>query len=371
MIAITNGKFFDGNELLAGLTLFIKDGKISKVSADQILDGYEVIDAEGGYINPGFMDLQIYGSGGDLFSAYPEADTLRQMDLDLIRKGTTGFLACVATNTPEIVWQAISAAKEYRDEAVGFLGLHLEGPYLNAKRRGAHVASYIRKASLDEVKRLMEHADGTVKMMTIAAELQDDEVIRYLLDQNVVLSLGHSDASFAEATKAYDAGIMTTTHLFNAMPSIHHRSPNLPVAAFNHPKAMASIIADGSHVDFEMIKTSYKVMRERLFLITDAVTACSIGPYQHQLSGEKFITPDGTLSGSSITLLQAVQNCITYCGIPLPDALKMASVYPAGLLGLSGRRGTLSVGSRADLILLSEDLQIKRVLAEGIEYLTL
>lgn len=371
MIAITNGKFFEGNELLSGLTLFIKEGRIKKISADQILDGYEVIDAKGGYINPGFVDLQIYGSGGNLFSAYPEADTLRQMDLDLIRKGTTGFLACVATNTLEIIRQSIDAAKAYRNEAIGFLGLHLEGPYLNPKRLGAHVPAYVRKANLDEVKRLMEHADGTVKMMTIAAELQDDEVISYLLDQGVVLSLGHSDASFEQATKAYDQGFKTTTHLFNAMPSIHHRSPNLAVAAYNHSKAMASIIADGSHVDFEMIKTSYKVMRERLFLITDAVTECGIGPYQHRLSGDKFITPDGTLSGSSITLLQAVQNCISYCGIPLPDALKMASVYPAALLGLAGRTGGLNVGSRADLVLLSEDLQLRLVLAGGAAYLTL
>lgn len=368
MIAITNGKFFDGNELLSGLTLFIREGKISKISADQILDGYTVIDAKGGYINPGFMDLQIYGSGGNLFSAYPKADTLRQMDLDLIRKGTTGFLACVATNTPEIVWQSVSAAKAYRGEAIGFLGLHLEGPYLNPKRLGAHVPEYVRKAGLEEVKRLMEHADGTVKMMTVAAELQDDKVIGYLLDQDVVLSLGHSDASFEQATWAYDRGFKTTTHLFNAMPSIHHRSPNLPVAAFNHPEAMASIIADGSHVDFEMIKVSYKAMHERLFLITDAVTPCDIGPYQHRLSGDKFITPDGTLSGSNITLLQAVQNCIRYCGIPLPDALRMASVYPAGLLGIPERNGTLSVGSRADLVLLSEDLQLRHVLAGGAEY---
>ncbi|HKG06236.1 MAG TPA: N-acetylglucosamine-6-phosphate deacetylase [Pedobacter sp.] len=371
MIAITNGKFFDGNELLTGLTLFIENGRISKISGDQILDGYYVIDACGAYINSGFVDLQIYGSGGNLFSAYPEAITLRQMDLDLISKGTTGFLACVATNSDEVVWQCVDAAKAYRDEAVGFLGLHLEGPYLNTKRRGAHVAAYIRKAGLDEVKKLLEHADGTIKMMTVAAELQDDEVIRYLLDQGIVLSLGHSDASFAEATRAYDMGFKSTTHLFNAMPSIHHRAPNLAVAAYNHPKAMASIIADGSHVDFEMIRFSQKVMGERLFLITDAVTACNTGPYQHQLSGEKFITPDGTLSGSNITLLQAVRNCVDHCGISLPNALKMASLYPSRLMEMPGRTGSITVGSRANLVLLSDDLKLQRVFAEGLEYSTL
>ena len=368
MIAITNSKFFDGDVLVTDHTVFIENGKITRISQDVMLGGCEVIDGEGAFLNAGFIDLQIYGSGGNLFSAYPETETLRQMDLDLVRKGTTGFLACVATNTSEIVWQSITAAKAYREDAVGFLGLHLEGPYLNAKRRGAHIAEYIRKASLDEVKRLMEHADGVVKMMTVAAELQDDEVISYLLDQDVILSLGHSDAGYAEATAAYDKGFETTTHLFNAMPSIHHRAPNLPAAVYNHPAAMASIIADGSHVDFAMVKISHKVMGDRLFLITDAVTECNIGPYQHQLSGDKFITPDGTLSGSNITLLQAVQNCVEHCGISLPDALKMASLYPARLINTPGQTGEIMVGGKADLVLISEDLKLKKVFAGGREY---
>jgi len=363
MIAITNGKFFIDDNLVTGQNIFVERGKITKISADQILDGYEIVDARGCYISPGFTDLQIYGSGGNLFSAYPTAETLRQMDLDLSSKGTTGFLACVATNTPEIVDQCIAAAKVYRTEALGFWGLHLEGPYINAKRRGAHIEKYVRKASLDEVKRLLEMADGTIKMMTLAAELQDDLVIQYLLDHNIVLSLGHSDADFEQATAAYNNGFKTTTHLFNAMPSIHHRAPGIPTAAFNHPEAMASIIADGSHVDFEVVKTSHKLMKERLFLITDAVTECKIGPYQHQLSGEKFVTPEGTLSGSNITMLQAVKNCTKHCDISLNDALKMATIYPARLMGLSEKTGNLAVDASANMVLLSESLELVNVFA--------
>lgn len=283
------------------------------------------------------------------------------MDADLISKGTTSFLACVATNSPEIVRQAIAAAKAYRPMAKGFLGLHLEGPYLNEKRKGAHVASYIKKATLAEVKELLALADGVVKMMTIAPELQDDEVVDYLLANNIVLSIGHSDATFAQATAAYNKGISTTTHLFNAMPSMHHREPNLPVAAFNHPKAMASIIADGNHVNFEVVKMAYQLMQERLFLITDAVTACNIGPYQHQLQGNKFITPEGTLSGSNITLLQAAQNCVNYCGIPLSAALDMASLTPARVMGLEKNIGKIEVGHTADLLFLSPELKLTRV----------
>lgn len=366
MIAITNCKLFKEGLLLTDQNVLIENGKIAKISSEAIPAGVECIDAGTHYLCPSFIDLQIYGSGGQLFSAYPTAATLKQMDEDLISKGTTGFLACVATNSMEVLYQSIDAAKAYRAEARGFLGLHLEGPYLNPKRRGAHVEAYIHKATLDEVKRLLDYADGTVKMMTLAAELQEETVIGYLLAHDVLLSLGHSDASFAEATAAYDNGFKTTTHLFNAMPSIHHRAPNLPVALFNHPSAMASIIADGNHVDFEMVKMSHKLMGDRLFLITDAVTECHIGPYQHQLSGEKFVTADGTLSGSNITLVQAVQNCVKHCGIALNDAIKMASAQPAKLMGLSDKVGSLSVGSRADLLLLDADLQLRKVFVDGL-----
>jgi len=369
MIAITNGKIFIEDKLVEDQVILIGDGVILAVGEVSVPDGASVVDAQGAYVSPGFLDLQIYGSGGNLFSAYPTAATLAQMDEDLINKGTTGFLACVATNTPEIVAQAISAAKEYRPLAKGFLGLHLEGPYLNAKRRGAHPEAYIKKATLHEVKRLVDDADGVVKMMTIAAELQDDEVLDYLAQQEVILSLGHSDATFEQASAAYSRGFSSTTHLFNAMAPIHHRAPNLPVAVLNHPKAMASIIADGRHVDFEMVKMSHRLMGDRLFLITDAVTACNIGPYQHQLDGDKFITPDGTLSGSNITMLQAVQNCVSHCGIVLGDALKLATENPARLMGLNNNIGSLSVGNDANLLFLDERLRLEKVFVSGTEHL--
>lgn len=366
MVAITNCKLFIAGVLLTDQSVLIENGKITRVSSEPIPAGYQQIDGSGQLLSPSFIDLQIYGSGGALFSAYPTAETLRQMDDDLLRKGTTGFLACVATNSMEIVYQSLDAAKAYRAQAKGFLGLHLEGPYLNAKRRGAHIAAYIHKAELDEVKRLLDYADGTVKMMTLAAELQDDAVISYLLDNKVVLSLGHSDASFEEATAAYNKGFATTTHLFNAMPSIHHRAPNLPVAVLNHPSAMASIIADGSHVDFEMVKMSQRLMKERLFLITDAVTECNVGPYRHQLLGDKFITGDGTLSGSNITMLQAVQNCVSHCEIALSDALNMASLYPAKLVGLQDKIGQLNVGNEANMLLLTPELKLSKVFVGGL-----
>lgn len=363
MIAITNGRFFNEDDLIANQTVLINNGKIVGFTDGTIPDGYIVHDAEQNYLAPGFIDLQIYGSGGNLFSAYPSVATLAQMDDDLIAKGTTGFLACVATNSKEIIEECIIAAKAYRPRAKGFLGLHLEGPYLNVKRRGAHPAEYIKKATLDEVKELITLADGVVKMITIAPELQDDEIIAYLLQNNIVLSIGHSDATFEQAKDAYNKGITTTTHLFNAMSSIHHREPNLPTAFFNHGSAMASIIADGKHVNFEVIKMSHKLAKDRLFLITDAVTSCEVGPYQHQLVGDKFIMPDGTLSGSNITMLSAVKNCVTYCEIGLSDAIKMATYSPAKLIGKLTTK--IEVGYQANFIIFDVDFNLKTVIFNG------
>lgn len=368
MIAITNASYHKGNEILHNQTFLISNGHIEAIGDIEMPDTYEQIDAAGQLITPGFMELQIYGSGGNLFSAYPTVETLRQMELDLARKGTTSFLVCLATNSIDVFYKAIEAAKAYRSEAKGFMGLHLEGPYLNPKRLGAHPEKYVKKATLEEVKGLIEAADGAVKMMTLAAELQDPQVIEYLLSKGVVLSLGHSDATYEQATAAYNNGFTTTTHLFNAMPQIHHRSPNLPVALFSHPTAKGSIIVDGEHVNFEVVKMAAKLMQDRLFLITDAVTACDLPPYKHRLRGDKYVTEEGTLSGSNITLLQAVQNCVAFCDIELPRALAMASTIPAKVIG----RNTLTelaVGTPADLLILAEDLSLERVFVAGIEYL--
>lgn len=314
---------------------------------------------------PGFIDLQIYGAGERLFSADPTVESLTIMEDDLLKKGTTGFLACMATNSQEVFNECIKAAKAHRSTAKNCLGLHLEGPFLNPKRLGAHVPAFVRKASLDEIKKLIDFGDGVIKMMTIAPELQDDEVIQYLLDHGVVVSLGHSNATFEEATAAYNKGIQTTTHLFNAMSPIHHREPGIPTAVFSHDKAMASIIADGQHVDFEVIKFAQKILKERLFLITDAVTSCSTGPYQHVEKGNKFVMPDGTLSGSSLTMLEAVKNCVSHCDISLNEAIKMGTLYPAKLIGIDKFTSYISVGQQANLLLIDDHFNLKEVIFHG------
>jgi len=356
---ISNTSYFQGNDLKKNQDIIINGALISNINESSSKETSPSL------VIPGFIDLQIYGAGDRLFSAEPSAESLSIMENDLLKKGTTGFLACIATNSPEVFDECIKAAKEHRTYAKNFIGLHLEGPFLNPKRLGAHVPAFVHKASLDEIKKLIDFGDGVIKMMTIAPEIQDDEVIQYLLDHGIVVSLGHSNATFDEATSAYNKGIQTTTHLFNAMSPIHHREPGIPTAVFSHDKAMASIIADGQHVDFAVVKFAQKLLKERLFLITDAVTACSIGPYQHVQKGNKYVMPDGTLSGSSLTMLEAVRNCVLHCDISLNDAVKMGTLYPAQLIGIENLTATIETGHQANLLVLDDELNLKEVIFKG------
>ncbi len=359
-IALINSQIFDGHNWLNNHHLVLKNGVVENISTEIPQNVDVVINANNKLLVPAFVELQVYGSGGNLFSAFPREATLAQMESHLHSHGTAAFLACVATNTDEVMYNCIRAAKAFSKHCNGFLGLHLEGPYLNATKRGAHIESFIRKATLDEVKKLLDFADGTIKMITIAPEMQDDQVIQYLLDHQIVLSLGHSNATFEEATAAYNSGIQTTTHLFNAMSAIHHREPGIPTALFNHKTAISSIIADGNHVHFDVIKFASAVLKERLFLITDTVAACNVGPYKHRLEGDKFVTDDGTLSGANIHLLDAVKNCVNHCEIELDLALKMAALFPAKLLGLDTEYGTIEIGKPAKMLLLNGDLSLEQ-----------
>jgi len=361
MQTFDNYDYFDGKEIKHNQSITISDNKIASIAIASKAE------TKKGLIVPGFIDLQIYGAAGKLFSAEPSIDNIRIIEDQLLQEGTTSFLICLATNTPEVFRQCISVIKEYRTEARNCLGLHLEGPFINPEKRGAHVAAYIRKATLDEIKQLLDFGDGTIKMMTLAPELQDEDVIQYLLDNDVIVSLGHSSATFDQATKAYKDGVQTTTHLFNAMSALQHRSPGIPAAVFNHPTAMSSIIADGLHVDFEVVKIASKVMKERLFLITDAVTECNSGPYQHHATDGKFVMPDGTLSGSAMTMLQSIKNCVAHCGISLNDAINMATYYPAKLIKSENEIGQISVNAKANFVLLNEQLDIAQVFYNGEE----
>ena len=361
--AFMNSTIYTGKEKIAGKALVIEDEKIKDILAnEEIPPNSKIIDCKNCIISPGLIDIQIYGAGGYLFSNSPSAIALKSMTEALLKVGTTAFYPTLATNSIEIFLKAIKVVKENPHPAV--MGLHFEGPYLNPVKRGAHIPEFIKHAEKKEVKEFLKAADGVLKIMTLAPEMVDKEIIKMLVGNGVVVSAGHSNATFEEAVKGYENGITTTTHLFNAMSPMHHRNTGLPGAVYLSKDVYASIIADGIHVDYNTLMISKRIMKERLFLITDAVEENKEGAYVHVKQKDRFTLPDGTLSGSKLTLLKAVENCVEHAGIPLDEALRMASTYPAQVMNLSDR-GKIEEGLKANLTIFSEDFQPKYTVLDG------
>ena len=362
-IALTNCILYAPYAILKEHALLISDGQIVEIIAEnQVPRDYTKVDLHGAYVCPGLVDLQIYGTGAHLFSAELTIDSIRTIENELLRQGCTSFCLTLATNTLSLFKEAIQVFNQANPRVA--LGLHLEGPFLNAKKRGAHPAELVIPAKKALLEKLLDSDEGAVNIMTVAPELFPDECLEYLLSKNILISAGHSDATQDEATQAFEKGIKTVTHLWNAMSPLHHREVGLPGATFNHPSVMASIIADGIHLSYDMLKLSKKALGERLFLITDAVASCSTGIYHHELNNDHYVLPDGTLSGSALTLLQAVKNCVQYADIALDEAIRMATLYPSNLINRKDL-GRLEAGAKANILIFDSNFDVVDVYFEG------
>lgn len=361
--AIRNARIFTGEEFLHHQAVLIREDRIEGiVPGTEIPSDAHIIDAADQMLVPGFIDLQIYGAGGFLFSNDPNPGALKAISDAILKSGTTSFMLTLATNTNEIFLRSFEVAKNNPHPALA--GIHLEGPYFNPIRRGAHIEKLIHPPSLKEVEQLLEAGKGIFRMMTLAPEVCSDEVMDLLLQHNIILSAGHSNATYLQAMHGFSRGIRTVTHLFNAMSPLHHRDTGLPGAAFLS-NAYASIIADGVHVDWQTLRISKQMMGRRLFLITDAVDENLSGAYVHLRKADRFTLPDGTLSGSRLTMPEAVRNCIRYAGIAMEEALRMATVYPAEVMQASDL-GRIAPGAKANLLLIDNDINVKAVWVRGL-----
>ncbi len=358
-----NAVFFTGKEVVKDKILIISENSIEGFAeTGSIPEGSSLIDCRGWLVTSGFIDLQIAGGGGYLFSSNTTPEALARITESIVASGTTGFLLALPTNTPEVYREAFRTVRENPNPAL--MGLHLEGPFISLARRGAHARELIRVPSEGAVRELLDEAGGAITMMTVAPEGCTADVINLLKENGVTVAAGHSNASFRQASDGFAMGIETTTHLFNAMSPLHHRDPGLPGAVFNSDTVRASIIADGIHVDFTMLAIVKKIMRERLFLVSDAVEENDRGAYRHVMQPDRFTLPDGTLSGAKLSMLDAVRNCVRHAGIDLYEAIRMASLYPAQLIR-AGDRGLIAPGARADLIIIDSDLELKGIYFNG------
>ena len=355
--AITNTIIYTGKEILSGTSILINNGKIEGFVYDEdIPDEYTVRNLRGNNISAAFIDLQIYGGNGQLFSVNPSVDAIKATHEYCLQGGTANFLLTISTNSKEIVSQGIATVKKYLQEGgKGMLGLHLEGPWINPEKRGAHVEEFISTPSLEEGKHLIAAAEGVIKMITLAPEMVDEFIIDYLQENGIIISAGHSNASYKQAAKGFEK-IKLATHLFNAMSPYQSREPGMVGAIYNSDAVHCSIVADGVHVDFASIEISKKILGERLFLITDAVAASSEGPYKHVYKNDHYVLPNGTLSGSSLTMMKAVKNCVQHAGIEKEEALRMATVYPAKILGLENEIGFVERNYKASFVVFDNEM---------------
>ncbi|MEQ1677479.1 MAG: N-acetylglucosamine-6-phosphate deacetylase, partial [Chitinophagaceae bacterium] len=317
-IIYSASKIFTGDSWLTDHAVIINSETITKVVPVAGLSAVQSVTHFDEYIiTPAFIDLQIYGAYERLLAVYPEPGSLSKLN-EYCNKGGAAFcLATVATNTYEVFYKCIDAVRGYwKSGDKGILGLHLEGPWISKIKRGAHIESLIHSPTTKQVKELLEYGKGVIKMITLAPEVCSKDVIELILSYNIIISAGHSNASYTEAKAGFANGITAVTHLYNVMSPLLHRAPGLVGAAMDDEKVMASIIPDGHHVDYAAIRIAKAVMKERLFVITDAVTTTKDGYYKHQPDGDKY-EADGILSGSALTMNKALQNLVTHAGIEL------------------------------------------------------
>lgn len=350
-------RLFTGSECLTNHAVEVIDGCITRIVPNHELPQnagpiYDII-------APAFIDIQIYGADNKLLSIYPESDALFRLYEYCSLGGAAHFIATVATNQQAVIFACIDAVRNYWNEGgKGCLGLHVEGPWINPVKKGAHLDEYIHTPSKEEVQELLNYGKGVIKIITLAPEVCVPEIIDMIQAQGIIVSAGHSNASYEQATKAFNENITIATHLFNAMSPLLHRAPGFVGAVFNHPTVLSSIVPDGYHVDFEVIKIAYKQMGDRLFAITDAVAETTAAPYPHHLVGDKYES-HGILSGSALTMLKALKNLVHKVGIPLEDALKMVSTTPAKAIQQSDKLGIIKKGIAANLVCMNDALKVE------------
>jgi N-acetylglucosamine-6-phosphate deacetylase len=362
-------EIFTGQDIQTGKAVLTRDGKIVDiVPAADVPSNYRIRELPGYLLAPAFIDLQIYGGNGLLFSAELSTAALEATYEYCLEGGCTQFMITLATNSIDKFLHGLEVAREYRTSGgKGLLGVHLEGPYINPAKRGAHLEKFIKTPTPEEIGLLLLKGKDVFRMMTLAPERCDGACIELLLNNGIIVSAGHSNATYEEASAGFYQGIPAATHLFNAMSPLQGRQPGMIGAIYDNNDVRSSIVCDGVHVDFASVRISKKIMGDRLFFITDAVTEVQYGEYSHLFKGDRYTLPDGTLSGSSLTMLRAVRNGVENAGIPLPEALRMASAYPAAVLGEKDKRGCLRPGAHADLILLDKQLNLIQVIVDGEE----
>jgi len=374
-LALTGARVLVNDMFVDGIAVLVEDGRIAALARadDARVRAAEQRDLAGAFLLPGFIDAQVNGGGGVLFNDAPTVDTIRAIGAAHRRFGTTSFLPTLISDEAAVVRSALDAVREaIASKVPGVEGIHVEGPHISAKRRGAHDAAKIRALDDEALKQLALQRAGRT-LVTLAPEATTPEAIARLAAAGVIVAAGHTDASYDEAIAAFAAGARGVTHLFNAMSPFGHREPGVAGAALTTPDCWCGVIADGRHVHPAALKVAYAAKGPgRLMLVTDAMPVVGTSQRSFKLQGREVRVRDGvcvdasgTLAGSALDMASAVRNAMRFLGIPLETAARMASATPAAFLRLDSELGSIAPGYRANLVAVDGDVNVKDSWIDG------
>lgn len=375
--AMIGASVFDGQRRHEKAALLLRGpDSLGVVDEINIPSGATRFELDGGVLVPGFVDLQVNGGGGVQFNTEPTAEGIATICRAHRRFGTTSLLPTLITDKTEITRSAVAAGVEAARRSVpGFVGLHLEGPHLSVAKKGAHDPALIRAMTREDLEHVVSASSVLPHlMMTVAPETVSNASIQVLAENGITVSLGHSAASMAMAHDAVDAGASCVTHLFNAMSPFDHREPGLVGAALEEGALSAGIIADGIHVDpaAMAIALRAKAGPGKIFLITDAMATLGTEATAFTLNGRtikrkngRLTLGDGTLAGADLDMISAVRIMSETVGVGLDEALRMASLYPAQVIGADRRLGHLGPGAAANIVHLDDSFHVQRVWIGG------
>ena len=380
---IKNANIITPFEIKRNSSLVVENGKISAVFSGDTIDetGFaEVVDAAGKYLAPGFIDIHNHGNfGHDTMEGTDEA--VRSMADQHLQHGVTSFLLTTMTSAMGDIKKALRKAAEYTKAEVDaerpvaqVLGVYLEGPYFSEEKKGAQPAEHLKEISVSELQGLIEAAQNTIRVASLAPELDGAvEAVRFLKEQGITVAAGHSMATFAQTKAAADAGLTLATHLYNGMRNFSHREPGIIGAVLTDERVYGEIICDGIHVHVGAMDLAVKAKgKDRIVLVTDAMMAAGMPDGVYELGGQTVYVKDGTatledgtLAGSTLTMNKAVYNMVNLVNVPLQDAVRMASLNPATAIGVSDRKGSIELGKDADLIIFDDNLDVSWAAVQG------
>jgi len=360
--AIINTTVHTGDEIITNGVIIIENGKIISVQKD-IPNDLETIDLKGKHISAGFIDIQINGGEQLYFSQTPTEEAIQDIYDASLKYGTTQVLPCLISSSHETILQGIEAVRNYRDKHKnGVIGMHLEGPFLNPLKRGAHSIDQVRKPTNVELEEIIRLGKDVIKVITIAPECFTDEQLNMLLESDIVISIGHSTVTHKEAQVYFSKGIKLVTHLFNAMTQFGHREPGLVGATLENENVFAPVILDGAHCDYAAAKLAYKLKQDKFFLISDAtflgrkVEIFNWDNFDAHLDNGFYRNDDGNLAGATISMLEAVQNAYNHLEVSADEAIKMATSRVASAIGLADKFGKIKAGFPATFVQFNDDL---------------